>query len=363
MLTALVDLGYVVTFMPHMDKSAPEPATAELQQLGVEVLHGLANHCAKLEERPQLYDAAIISRPGKTEIMEAVKRLNPAAPIIYDAEAIFSLREIRQAEVEGVPLSAQEADARIRAELAQTDLADVIMTVSEAERRVFQSHSPDVPVVVWGHALPARSVGADFSERQDLLFVGNLGTAPNVHAVLHLLRDIFPRVRSRLGCRLLLVGANPAAEIVATASALPEAGAVDVRYDIDDLAPVYKHCRVFVAPHRCAAGIPLKVLEAMSHGVPCVVSRLLAEQLDVTDGTEALVADDAQGFADKVVRLYQDPELWRRIRQHGLRFVKNSCDPVALRERLGEWIEQAVAQKQADCAAPGRAGTAAEGRA
>jgi hypothetical protein len=40
-------------------------------------------------------------------------------------------------------------------------------------------------------------------------------------------------------------------------------------------------------PHRFAAGIPLKVIEAMVHGIPCVVSHLLGKQLEITDGEEA----------------------------------------------------------------------------
>jgi hypothetical protein len=59
--------------------------------------------------------------------------------------------------------------------------------------------------------------------------------------------------------------------------------------------------------------------------------------------------------------------MWRRIKRHALHFVKDSCDPAAMRERLGEWVEEAVARKEADRAAPGKAGTragaAAGGRA
>jgi GT2 family glycosyltransferase/glycosyltransferase involved in cell wall biosynthesis/SAM-dependent methyltransferase len=360
MLNALVELGYVVTFMPTLDESSPEPATTELQQIGVEVLHSVTDHRAKIEERPHVYDAVIISRPGKTAIMEAVKRVNPTAPIIYDAEAIFALREIQQAEVEGRPLPPQEARSRLRSELAQTDLADVVMTVSDAERRLFQGHNPRLRVVVWGHALLERHVEADFSERQDLMFVGNLGTAPNVDAVLHLVRSIFPQVRSRLGCRLVLVGANPAAEILAAVSALPEPEAVQVTGFVDELAPVYDRCRVFVAPHRYAAGIPYKVHEAMANGIPCVISRLLAEQLDVTDGAEALVADGPQEFAEKAARLYQDPELWQRIQRQAFRLVKASCDPAAMRDRLGAYVEEAVARKRGKRAEPSKAGTRIE---
>jgi GT2 family glycosyltransferase len=188
MLDALVALGHVVTFLPFLEELFPEPATGELHQLGIEVLKpGVEDRLLQVEERSNLYDAVIISRPGKKEAMEAAKVVNPTAPMIYDAEAIFALRDIQQAEVEGRPMSAADANSLIRGELAVTDLADVIMTVSDGERRLFQDHNPRLPMVVWGHAIAPRRVDAGIDERQDLLFVGNLGTPPNAAAVIHLL--------------------------------------------------------------------------------------------------------------------------------------------------------------------------------
>jgi GT2 family glycosyltransferase/glycosyltransferase involved in cell wall biosynthesis len=358
MLNALVELGYVVTFLPYVDESdewalasaVTGPAIAELQQSGIEVLHGPPGWRSKLEERPSLYDAVIVSRPDKKDAMEVVRRVNPAAPLIYDAEAIFALRTIGQAEAEGMPLPAQEADSMVRSELALTDLADVVMTVSGAERSHFLDYNPHLPVVVWGHPVAAREVRANFGERQDLLFVGNLGTPPNAGAVLHLLREIVPELRTRLGCRLLLVGPDATAEVVEAASALP--GAVVLAGYVEDVAPVYDSCRVFVAPHLFAAGIPLKVIEAMSNGVPCVISRLLADQLEVGDEDVALVAEGAKDFTEKVTRLYHDQELWQRVQQAARRWVETCFDPAAMRATLGQCIEEAIARKKADRTAP-----------
>ena len=49
--------------MPTTDPTPYEPETRELQQLGVEVLHGARDIHATLAERPELYDVAIVSRP------------------------------------------------------------------------------------------------------------------------------------------------------------------------------------------------------------------------------------------------------------------------------------------------------------
>ncbi len=59
----------------------------------------------------------------------------------------------------------------------------------------------------------------------------------------------------------------------------------------------------------------MKLIEAMSFGVPSVVSELTASQLDLTDGTEVLVAKSTEEFVQKVIKLYQNEKLWYKIQQ------------------------------------------------
>jgi glycosyltransferase involved in cell wall biosynthesis len=83
------------------------------------------------------------------------------------------------------------------------------------------------------------------------------------------------------------------------------------------LTPLYDSHRVMVAPARFSTGIPYKVYEAASFGVPIVTTSLLCEQMGWTDDRELLAADadDAPGFAARVVALYRSEVLWERLRQ------------------------------------------------
>jgi O-antigen biosynthesis protein len=89
---------------------------------------------------------------------------------------------------------------------------------------------------------------------------------------------------------------------------------------VDDLRPVYDAHRVFVAPTRYAAGIPYKVHEAASYGLPVVATELLARQLEWRDGSDLTVArnGDPHAFAERVVSLYRDEAQWRRLRENAL---------------------------------------------
>jgi len=48
------------------------------------------------------------------------------------------------------------------------------------------------------------------------------------------------------------------------------------------------------------------VLEALAHGVPVVSTSVGVEGFDLADGEHALIADDPQGLADRLVDLNRD---------------------------------------------------------
>ncbi len=84
---------------------------------------------------------------------------------------------------------------------------------------------------------------------------------------------------------------------------------IHLRGRLESPDTLYRQCRVFIAPTRFAAGIPHKVQEAAAHGVPAVVTPLLARQLGWRHEQEVLVAENPQDFAAQCLRLYRDAEL------------------------------------------------------
>jgi glycosyltransferase involved in cell wall biosynthesis len=70
---------------------------------------------------------------------------------------------------------------------------------------------------------------------------------------------------------------------------------------------------VSVAPLRYGAGVKGKVNQAMAHGLPVVATTPAVEGMHLVDGEDVLIADDAAGFADAVLRVHDDEALWNRI--------------------------------------------------
>jgi hypothetical protein len=80
--------------------------------------------------------------------------------------------------------------------------------------------------------------------------------------------------------------------------------------------------RIAVAPLRYGAGVKGKVNLSMAHGQPVVATACAVEGMHLRDGEDVLVADDAEPFAQAVLRAYDDAALWAALVGNGLRNVQ-----------------------------------------
>jgi glycosyltransferase involved in cell wall biosynthesis len=99
---------------------------------------------------------------------------------------------------------------------------------------------------------------------------------------------------------------------------------------IDDLDACYAQIDIAINPVRYGAGLKIKTVEAMAHGLPLVVSRQGASGLEMLAGDAFLVADDAEAFASHIKALAGSLSLRQSIAhtaqaQAALRFGPEHC--------------------------------------
>ncbi|MEE7567791.1 glycosyltransferase, partial [Xanthomonas sp. Kuri4-3] len=206
-----------------------------------------------------------------------------------------------------------------RQELQVMAQADVTLLVSAAEREQLRVDAPQVRAELLSNLHEVAGAGADWEARRDLVFVGGFRHPPNVDGVRWFIREVFPRIRAQLPDVLFhCVGADVPDELQRLADACE---GVQLLGHVPVLAPYMDGMRVAVAPLRFGAGVKGKVNLSMAHGQPVVATLCAVEGMHLRDGEDVLVADDAEGFADAVVRLYRDPQLWQRLAGNGLHNV------------------------------------------
>ena len=103
---------------------------------------------------------------------------------------------------------------------------------------------------------------------------------------------------------------------------------------VPELDDVYAHARVAIAPLRYGAGIKGKVGEAMSYGVPVVGTSVAMEGMGSEHRLTAWEADDAEAFAQGIVELYEDEELWEAVSEAGRSLVERTLGGDVFEARL-----------------------------
>ncbi|MDA9986822.1 glycosyltransferase, partial [Crocinitomicaceae bacterium] len=89
---------------------------------------------------------------------------------------------------------------------------------------------------------------------------------------------------------------------------------------------------LFVAPILSGSGVKMKVLEAMSHGVPCVLSSHAAEGLNLPEIIP--VCANKETFIEQVSLLLQNPDLCEQIGKAGQEFILKNYNSVAVSEKI-----------------------------
>ncbi|MEQ8954201.1 MAG: glycosyltransferase, partial [Gammaproteobacteria bacterium] len=288
-----------------------------------------------LKDRCDFYDYVIVSRAhNMTAFNGAVDKIPEFAhgtTIIYDAEAIIAPRDIMMRELAGENVSATEKEKLIAAELAEARRANAIIAVSEKEAASFLQHGYE-RVAVLGHTLKITPPKNTFSPRRDILFVGALRDdhSPNVDSLNWFIRRVMPLIHREIpDARLQVVGHRDAPSLMGDIHP-----SVTFLGHMKSLDEIFESSRLFIAPTRYAAGIPHKVHEAASRGLPSVVTTLLADQLGWQHGQELLAADSAEAFAENCLRLYRDEALWQQLQQNGLQAAARDCSEKIFRKVL-----------------------------
>jgi glycosyltransferase involved in cell wall biosynthesis len=320
LLLSLVDLGHKIHFFPNVKESINEINIKKLEEYNIHVT-------TDISQIPDTVDVIIASRPHNAHYhLPVAKFYLPNAKVIYDTEALWYRRYDLQLSITGkLPSWAYRYD-----ELGMARAADLCFVVNNTEKQILEEAGAK-KVAILAHALDPFNQGRPFPERSDVLVVGGKleEDSSNEDGLWEYLINSWDEVRVKTNGSMNVTG-----QVTSPRLRNSNFSGVHLLGHVDNLRPLYESHRIFVAATRFATGIPWKVHEAMAYGIPCVISRLLADQLGVTDGQEALVANNWNEFVTKSVDLYTNREKWEEVRSKAFGLVRRDCDPEKFKNTL-----------------------------
>lgn len=325
---SLLRLGYQVEFIA----SAPQPPT---QEDGAHLFtRGILPHLAQqdvgglLKSRSDQFAVVYLHRPSALKsYLETIRATQKEALVVYNVADLHFLRLRRQAEIEGNAALLAESAIMEQQEKHGLMAVDAVITHSNEELALIRQALPGVHAerVLWNHR-PAENP-ADFNTRSNFAFLGSYLHAPNVDAVNHFCRALWPKV----------LAAVPASVFEVAGTHLEAAGFenfgpnVHWRGYVADVAAYLREKRVMLAPLRFGAGVKGKILLALAQGIPCVMSEVGAEGMGLPERLRhLLVAPDDEAFVAKAVRLHTVEADWNEASALGIAWARDNLSTEAI---------------------------------
>ncbi|HIF10884.1 MAG TPA: glycosyltransferase family 4 protein [Sneathiellales bacterium] len=173
------------------------------------------------------------------------------------------------------------------------------------------------------------------ADRQIILSVGRLTEQKGFDV---LLRAFANMAQKTPGCRLSIVGQGPlSSRLHQQAKDLEIGDRIDWHKNVSDMAPHYSGATLFTLASRYE-GTSNALLEAMSFGLPVVVSNACTHQGDPVSHSEnglCVPINDPVALGSALLKLISDPELQQRFGTAAVKSIEpNDADHV-----LDQWSE------------------------
>ena len=236
---------------------------------------------------------------------------------------------------------AEWAAAALCFERQVLETVDAVVAISQADAdlfgRIAHVRAHVVPVV-----MEVRRQVRPHPGRPHFCYVGSLRWRPNVAGLDWLCQNVWPKIRARIpDATMEIVGVDLERDargrpVIREAWKVP--GVETVGF-LKELKPLYRRSLAMLAPVFGGSGVRIKVLEGLRAGLPVVTTPDGGSGLGLTDGREALIADDPDALSRRVERLVRDEDLRARLRHEGYTFLEKHHTPAAaqgaLRQALG----------------------------
>lgn len=185
----------------------------------------------------------------------------------------------------------------------------------DLERLLKKNHHLNVAVIPNGVDIDYFKSSGIQSEKQSLVFAGDLSWYPNREAMIYFSSKVWPLLVAKMpDVRMTVIGKKPPEELKRLAE-------TDNRFTVtgfvDDVRPYIEKAAVYVCPIMNGGGTKLKVLDALAMGKAIVAHPIACEGIEVKDGDTVLYATNPEMFVSKIQYLFKNEEQCATIGKQG----------------------------------------------
>ncbi|MCL8535753.1 glycosyltransferase family 4 protein [Chryseobacterium gallinarum] len=249
-----------------------------------------------------------------------MKNILPRTKFMYDMVDIHFLRFKRAIEIEPNRISLKKNYKHFfHLETVIAPQLDYIIAISDKEKEIMSQYADRDKIITISNIHEPKidiSERKNFHESNGIIFIGSIHE-PNIDAVKFLYEKIMP----------LVWKTNPELQVSVIGNV---ADKLDIRQYprfkflgyVESIEEYFMNSKIMVAPLRFGAGVKGKIGQAFEYFFPVVTTDIGAEGMRLTDGKNVLIANDENSFAQAILRLNNDEELWNTLSKNSIDSLK-----------------------------------------
>ncbi len=293
-------------------------------------------------------DIVLLEHVWKLRMLARLRRQHPAAFYLMDAQNVEARNLLRY--FDSLPRGVRDVPTpwawwmlqqQIHVERSLAQYVDAVWACSATDLAALQRENPGVPGAVVPNGVDTRQIPFDGDPHKrlhrELIYVGHLGYAPSSEGLRFFYQQVLPLLRrTHPDVRLTIVGHAAPAWLLDLAQREP---LIVVHSSVPDVRPYLQRAAISICPLLSGSGTRLKILEAMSSGLPVVSTRVGAEGIAATHGEHLLLADEPAPFAQAICHLLDDPAAYEQMRHAARKLVEHVYDWDVIGVQARAWLD------------------------
>lgn len=197
--------------------------------------------------------------------------------------------------------------------------ADLIILNNYKDEKLLNENCVNSNIWVWTpffqnmHGVKCRYTG------KDILFYGAMSRPENYLSAIWFIKNVFYKLEP-LGYHFVVVGNNPHESL----KKYDNGNSIQIVGFVDDVSSYFENSLCLVAPLLMGAGVKIKVIEAMSSGLPVLTNDIGIEGIFAEDGNEYFFCKNPDDYEHRIIELAKNAELGRNIGSNAKKFVENN---------------------------------------
>ena len=296
-------------------------------------------HIKKFKKNGYVPDVVFLEWTEVGLLIDDVKRYFPNAKYIItesDVAYLAAERKLNAYAGKNKEIFQKKYETAKKAELAALSKANLVVCNNQKDRNLLITDNIDPEKIV--HIIPYFDSLLHITpkyEKPNLLIWGAMRRPENYEGAIWFIKKIWPSIQDQFPDSILfIVGLKPPDMLKKLYSEK-----IVVTGYVDDVTSYFENASVFVAPLLTGAGIKIKIIEAMSAGLPVVTNSIGIEGIPAENNSEYIFAQSEEEFVAAITSLLKNTEQARRIGSAAKKFIH---DKFNYQSSINKYIDKVI---------------------